>query len=795
MRIFFSILFAWLSLQLWAQTKFNIELQSHIDFGEQGSGIWGYTDKNGIEYAVLGTNKSIRLISLEDPTKPIVRLTIPGVNNSWREARTWKEFIYVTTEGTDGLTIINAAQTPNNFTWKRWKGALPQLTATDTIKKAHSIYIDPKGYMYLNGHNASKKGIVICDLNEDPYNPKVIGVLNDVYVHDCYTFGDILYTADLSNGIGVYDIKDRANPKLLNRFATSSNFTHNMWSSADGKYLYSTDERGSAYLDVYDVSDPKNVKLLDKYRNEDSNTAKVIPHNVYALGNYAVTSWYTDGIIITDMTRPDNIVKVGEFDTYTNEATLANVNTWFFGDWGVYPYFKSGTLIGSDLESGFWVMKPAYQRAAYLEGKCISRTNSGDVPISGATIKILGTRVSTEVTNPNGIYKNGTGASGTYDVIFTHPNYPTQLVYVPLIQGEVTNLDFIFESTSGNGNVLATDGIPIKNAVVEVIGKKTIGTQVITVEQHIAADVNGKYKFSTLADFSYTIVATAWGYLPKQASYLNANTSIDVKLEKGYYDDFISDLGWKITSKAAAGNWELAKPSATFNNNLQATPSKDNVTDFGEKAYLTGGTLIQNDFNDVDGGTTQIESPIMDFTTSDTAKIALNTWFFNVEGKNAPNDFMTLRLTNGKDTIVLEKIITSSSLWESKKYTVTKNNIAFTNNMRVIVGATDIPSDNLVEAGIDVLKISLASKSTSTIDFLKNKWELTPTLATNFININQDSSNKISGSIYDIVGGKVKSIILQIGENTIDVSMLKNGSYIVKIDNGETNKMFIKINN
>ena len=50
---------------------------SHIDFGEGGSGIWGHTDANGIEYAVIGTRQSIRVLSLEDPANPVERLVIP----------------------------------------------------------------------------------------------------------------------------------------------------------------------------------------------------------------------------------------------------------------------------------------------------------------------------------------------------------------------------------------------------------------------------------------------------------------------------------------------------------------------------------------------------------------------------------------------------------------------------------------------------------------------------------------------------------------------------------------------
>ena len=74
-------------IQIHAQTKENMQLMSHLDFGEGGSGIWGHTDANGIEYAVIGTRQAIRILSLEDPSNPIERLVIPGATNNWREMR------------------------------------------------------------------------------------------------------------------------------------------------------------------------------------------------------------------------------------------------------------------------------------------------------------------------------------------------------------------------------------------------------------------------------------------------------------------------------------------------------------------------------------------------------------------------------------------------------------------------------------------------------------------------------------------------------------------------------------
>ena len=75
-----------------------------------------------------------------------------------------------------------------------------------------------------------------------------------------------------------------------------------------------------------------------------------------------VQSYYTYGVTIYDVSRPDNMVEVGHYDTspFTGDG--------FFGAWGVYPFFDSGRLIISDIEEGLFVLDPTYVRACWLEG-------------------------------------------------------------------------------------------------------------------------------------------------------------------------------------------------------------------------------------------------------------------------------------------------------------------------------------------------------------------------------------------------------------------------------------------
>lgn len=110
-----------------------------------------------------------------------------------------------------------------------------------------------------------------------------------------------------------------------------------------------------------------------------------------------MTSWYKDGVVITDVTRPDNMVNVGWYDTYTQGS-----GDGFKGDWGVFPYLPSGILVVSDINNGLFVLKPTYQRACYLEG-VVTDSITGS-PIFNATIQILNTNI-TKNSKANGEYK------------------------------------------------------------------------------------------------------------------------------------------------------------------------------------------------------------------------------------------------------------------------------------------------------------------------------------------------------------------------------------------------------
>jgi len=171
--------------------------------------------------------------------------------------------------------------------------------------------------------------------------------------------------------------------------------------------LFTTDEVGNAPVASYNVSDPSNIEFLDEFRPNATLGENVIPHNVHVWDDYLIVSYYSDGCIIVDASRPDNLVEVGNFDTYIPS------NSGFNGAWDAYPFLPSGIILIGDIENGLFILGPTYIRAAHLEGTVTNQLTGEPVNNAQVTIDELSL---TENTSPTGVFKTGTAIPESYTV-------------------------------------------------------------------------------------------------------------------------------------------------------------------------------------------------------------------------------------------------------------------------------------------------------------------------------------------------------------------------------------------
>jgi choice-of-anchor B domain-containing protein len=397
-----------------------------------------------------------------DTAKQIIQ--IPGINNLWKEIKTYKNIAYVTTEGGGGLQIIDLNGLPDtnvvaykvyNYVGDSVRNKI-DTAIVGRMNAFHALHVDTtKGFLYLFGGNSavSNGGALVLDLNTDPYRPKYAGRFNintdyrTNYIHDGYVDNDTLFAGMVYNGtFNVIDFRNKFAPVVLATQKTPTAFTHNVWLTPNRKTLLTTDETASSFLAAYDISDLSSIKLLDKVQNLSDGS---IVHNTHILpnGNYAVTSWYKDGINIVDITRPQNLVVVGTYDTYTQ-----GIGDGFSGAWGVYPFLPSGNLMVTNLDAGdgFFVLTPQYKRASYLEG--IVRDSITKQVLSGVSIKINSADLNKKaVSDIGGNYRTGQVTPGTFSVTFTLAGYRTKTVNVALATGGVSQRDIELVNLINNG--------------------------------------------------------------------------------------------------------------------------------------------------------------------------------------------------------------------------------------------------------------------------------------------------------------------------------------------------------
>lgn len=419
-----------------AQTNFNIQYRSQLSYGATVdlSNIWGYVDSLGNEYALVGAQNGLSIVDVTNPNNPIVKFTVAGTNSFWREVQVHGKYAYVTTEGCClGLQIINLSNLPASVSSKYWTGT---GAIAGTLGRIHSLHIRD-GYAYLNGSQLFGGAALIVSL-ADPWNPVYLSNTssgfsgNTRYIHDCYVKNDTMWGANIYAGyFSVFDVSNKLNPVFINGEYTPNNFTHNTWmADIGGSVLFTTDEVSNSFLAAYDVSNTSNMILLDKLQGNPGSGS--IIHNTYIRNNFAISSYYKDGVTIVDVSRPKNMITVGKFDTYTQGA-----GNGFNGAWGVHPFLPSGNLVVSDIDNGLFVLTPTYIRACYLEGS-VTDSCSG-LPLSNVSVVISGGTHHSELSLLNGEYRTGTATAGSYTVTFSKAGYTTKVIQNVVLQNGVLN--------------------------------------------------------------------------------------------------------------------------------------------------------------------------------------------------------------------------------------------------------------------------------------------------------------------------------------------------------------------
>jgi choice-of-anchor B domain-containing protein len=766
------LLFVFLLILFTSESQLNIDSLSHIDYqqlhGANLNDVWGYVDELGNEYAIVGTSKGTSIVNVTIPTSPFEVFWLPGSESIWRDPCVYGNYAYVTTEAEDGLQIIDLTPLPQstNLTSTLYTGP-----SGGNWQSAHTCFVDENGFAYIFGANRGNGGTIILDVHTNPMNPIEVGEFDSWYIHDGYARNDTLYAAHIYDGFySIIDVSTKSNPILLGTQTTPSSFTHNIWPSQNGQYVFTTDEVSGSYITVYDISNPSNMIEVD--RTQHSPGSGVVPHNTHVMGDYLITSYYSDGVVIHDITHPTNIIKVGQYDTYPGQTI------GFDGCWGVYPFLPSGTILAADITKGLFILGPTYEKASYLEG-LVTDINT-NLPLGNVKVQLVGND-QIENTTINGFYATGILGTGMYSVTFNKVGYYPKTEIIDLFQGTIINLQTqLIPIPPFNLNIQVVESgtlNPIANAQIKLIHPEIehVGTtNALGQETMILYYQDGQ---------SYQIFAGKWGYITTCFdSLITENTiTLIIELEKGYFDDFEFDLGWVEIGDAETGRWERGIPNPTNN----TMTGQDAPYDCGKIGYVTGNDPNLNPIqDDVHNGFTKLLSPQMDLTTMNNPHINYASAFYCYYGPGLVDDTLKIFLSNGTDEILIDQIggPQNELMYYSYKSIPISGLIPLTQTMQLSVYISDFtPNNNVTEAAFD--HFSITDFSTNELPEIDSKsYRIYPNPSSEYFII-EGITSEVNFQLFTAEGTLLLDSYLSEKNNQLEISTFPKGLYVMAIGN------------
>lgn len=383
----------------------SIDLLSHVGFADMnsnpssGNDVWGFVDLNSMrEYALAGFNVGTAVFDVTDPENPRQVGFIDGQDTIWRDVKVfqffdpaadrWRAYAYVSADGsTDGLAVIDLSGLPHSIS---------RVTYSSDILRAHNVYAADSDYSTGISITGNTPSLIVAGSNigadedngrfrmyglDDPTFPLFVGgapagSLADTYIHDASsviitdarmidcpnatTHCNVLLDFN-ENSVDLWDVTDATNPQLLtdpgrpNTYANPG-YVHSGWATEDKQYVFVHDEFDeregplNTTLRAVSISDLNSPFHDATWRW--TGTTRAIDHNGYVRGNRYYMSNYTRGLTILDITDPTAPVAVGNLDTYPFDDGTVSV---FNGAWGAYPFFFSGNVAISDIDSGFYM--------------------------------------------------------------------------------------------------------------------------------------------------------------------------------------------------------------------------------------------------------------------------------------------------------------------------------------------------------------------------------------------------------------------------------------------------------
>ena len=390
-----------------AATGGSLQLRSQLGPGALGSSgasdCWGYVAPSGREYAIICTTNGNAFVEVTDPDNPVVVSIQPGPVTGTRDVKTYADRAYSVGEGGGGIQVFDLSLIDSGVV------SFVGNVTTGGGLTTHNVAIDEEsGFLYRC--RGGSTGLRIYDLNQSLDDPPFVGSWSVKTVHDAqvvtYTSGPLAgrqiaycstgFAADLT----IVDVTDKSQPVALSSITWPQNaHGHQGWLDEQRRYFYLNDESDESFFNlpttthVFDVSDPSNPSYAGSFTNGNN----AVGHNGFVKGDLLYEANYTSGLRVFDLSvDPVNPPEIDFYDTYPGGDP-----TQFVGLWGVYPFFPSGTVIGSDTQRGLFVWSTSAARNYCTAGVSASGCQAS-LQSSGTPSATAATGFSLVATNVEG---------------------------------------------------------------------------------------------------------------------------------------------------------------------------------------------------------------------------------------------------------------------------------------------------------------------------------------------------------------------------------------------------------
>ena len=395
---------------------FNGDVVAHQGFAYLGS--WGAFEDEFVDFC---PSQGVRVFSLADPSNPTWVSTFADEVSEPDLWGTWTEKVIVEHVNTswfngDLAAVSIQACAAGAFAgfglWDVTDPANPErlsLYEAPGTGGSHELWLQKVGnraYVYtaipFSEFSTSPDGVTpgradfrIVDVS-DPTSPTDVGewgawaelgmfpffedengVFRVNFVHSVQGDGTKAYLSYWDLGTVILDVSDPANPTFLGRTEYAANEegnAHSSWLGKGGNLLIQTDEdfdpsphpvleTAWGYARFFDISDPANPTPLATFKLP--TTTQFPPpagffsvHDPKVRGGQAYFSWYSEGVVVVDISRPANPRFVAQFvpePAADPRGFFAPPDVEFPFVWGVFV--ERNYILASDINSGLWVFQ------------------------------------------------------------------------------------------------------------------------------------------------------------------------------------------------------------------------------------------------------------------------------------------------------------------------------------------------------------------------------------------------------------------------------------------------------